>query len=185
MRSPPDLKVECNDRLSSRNPAARNSATSLPEMPNAHEAYAYLIGAYRIWTSHVRLLQMRSRRTNRYSVRSNEVGRCWLARWRTTAANIDHAFARHCRKAQIENTRSRSFAGRGIHCRRDHNRGPILISLFSEPRDLLRRIVAYLQSRKHFGLRDNHRGRAPRNTDPAGSFAGRRGNGTQETEKPC
>ena len=121
---PPDLKVECNDRLPSCNPAARNSATSLPEMPNAHEACAHLTGAYRIWTSHVRLLQMRSRRTNRYSVRSKEVGRCWLARWRTTAANIDHAFARHCRKAQIENTRSRSFACRGIHCRRNHNRGP-------------------------------------------------------------
>jgi hypothetical protein len=79
----------------------------------------------------------------------------------------DHAFARHCRKAQIENTRSRSFVGRGIHCRRNHNRGPILISLFSEPRDL-RQIIVYLQSQKHFGLRDNHWGRAPRNADPGG-----------------
>src|ERR1700681_54162 len=31
---------------------------------------------------------MRSRRTNRYSVRSNEVRRCWLARWRIAAANV-------------------------------------------------------------------------------------------------
>jgi hypothetical protein len=42
---PPDLKVECNDRLPSRNPAARNSETPLPEMPNAHDACAYLGGA--------------------------------------------------------------------------------------------------------------------------------------------
>src|ERR1035437_1767249 len=57
---PPDLKVECNDRSSSRNPTARDSAAPLPAMPNAHDAYAHLAGAYRIRTSHVRLLQMRS-----------------------------------------------------------------------------------------------------------------------------
>jgi hypothetical protein len=101
---PPDLKVECNDRLPSRNPATRNPATPLPEMPNAHEACAHIAGAYRIRTSHVRLRQMRSRRTNRYSVRSNEVWRCWLARWRITATNIGHVSARRYGKAQIENT---------------------------------------------------------------------------------
>src|ERR1019366_5031875 len=87
---PPDLKVECNDRSSGRNPTARDSATPLPEMPNAHDAYAHLAGAYRIRTSHVRLLQMRSRRKNRYSVRSNEVWRCQLARWRIAVADIGH-----------------------------------------------------------------------------------------------
>jgi hypothetical protein len=35
-----------------------------------------------------------------------------------------------------------------------------------------RQIVAYVESQKHFGLRDNHRGRAPRNTDPGGHAAG-------------
>ena len=100
----PDLKVECNDRLPSRNPAARNSETPLPEMPNAHDACSHLAGAYRIRASHVRLLQMRLRRKNRHSVRSNEIRGCWLVRWRTTAANIGHAAARHCRKARIENT---------------------------------------------------------------------------------
>jgi len=101
---PPDLKVECNDRLPGRNPAARNSATPLPEMPNAHDPCAHLAGAYRIRTSQVRLLQMRSCRTNRHSVRSNEIWGCWLVRWRTTAAYVGHASARRCRKAQIENT---------------------------------------------------------------------------------
>jgi hypothetical protein len=91
---PPDLKVECNDRLPSRNPTARNSETPLPEMPNAHDACAHLAGAYRIRGSHVRLLQMRARRKNRHSVRSNEIRGCWLVRWRTTAANIGHATAR-------------------------------------------------------------------------------------------
>jgi hypothetical protein len=104
-------------------------------MPNAHDAFAHLAGACRIRTSHVRLLQMRSRRKNRYSVRSNEVRRCWLARWRIAAANVGHASARRYRKARIENTRSRAFAGRGAHCRRNHNCCPILISLSSESRD--------------------------------------------------
>jgi len=122
----PDLKVECNDRLSSRNPAARNTETLLPEMPNAHDACAHLAEACRIRASHVRLLQMRSRRKNRHSVGSNEIRGCCLVRCRTTAANIDHASARHCRKARIENTRSRSFAGCGIHCSRNHHRCPIL-----------------------------------------------------------
>ena len=45
---PPDLKVECNDRLPSRNPAARNSETPLREMPNAHDACVHLAGACRI-----------------------------------------------------------------------------------------------------------------------------------------
>ena len=45
---PPDSKVECNDRLPSRNPTARNPATPLPEMPNAHEACADLPGTHRI-----------------------------------------------------------------------------------------------------------------------------------------
>jgi hypothetical protein len=45
---PPDSKVECNDRLPSRNPTARNPATPLPEMPNAHEACADLAGTRRI-----------------------------------------------------------------------------------------------------------------------------------------
>src|ERR1035437_8619862 len=85
---PPDLGAACNARSSSRNPTARNSATPLSEMPNAHDAFAHLAGACRIRTSHVRLLQMRSRRKNRYSVRSNEVRRCWLARWRIAAANV-------------------------------------------------------------------------------------------------
>src|ERR1700674_706255 len=60
----------------------------LPEMPNAHDPCAHLAGAYRIRTSQVRLLQMRSRRTNCYSARSNEVWLCWLVRWRTTAADV-------------------------------------------------------------------------------------------------
>jgi hypothetical protein len=85
---PPDLEVECNDRLPSRNPAARNSETPLREMPNAHDACAHLAGPYRIRGSYVRLLQMRSRRKNRHSVGSDEVRSCWLVRWRTTAANI-------------------------------------------------------------------------------------------------
>ncbi len=85
---PPDLKVECNDRLPSRNPAACNSAAPLPEMPNAHDPCAHLAGAFWIRTSQVRLLQMRSRRTNRHSVRSNEIQGCWLVRWRTTAADV-------------------------------------------------------------------------------------------------
>jgi hypothetical protein len=126
---PPDPKVECNDRSSSRNSTNRNSASPLPEMPNAHDAFAHLAGACRIRTSHFRLLQMRSCRKNRHSVGSNEVGRCWLARWRIAGANINHASTRRYRKARIENTRSRSFAGRGIHCRRNHIRCPILISL--------------------------------------------------------
>jgi hypothetical protein len=37
--------VECNDRLPSRNPNVRNSATPLPKMPRAHEACAQLAGA--------------------------------------------------------------------------------------------------------------------------------------------
>jgi hypothetical protein len=45
---PPDIKVECNERLPSRNPAARNSETPLSEMPNALDACAHLAGAYRI-----------------------------------------------------------------------------------------------------------------------------------------
>jgi hypothetical protein len=85
---PPDLEVECNDRLPSRNPPARNTATSLPEMPNSHDAGAHLAGAYGIRTSHVRMLHMRPGRKNRYSVRSNEVRRCWLARWRIAAADV-------------------------------------------------------------------------------------------------
>ena len=84
----PDLEVECNDRLPSRNPPARNTATSLPEMPNSHDACAHLAGAYGIRTSHVRMLHMRPGRKNRYSVRSNEVRRCWLARWRIAAADV-------------------------------------------------------------------------------------------------
>ena len=101
---PPDLMVECNDRSSSRNPTARDSAAPLPAMPNAHDAYAHLAGAYRIRTSHVRLLQMRSCRKNRHSVRSNEVWRCWLARWRIAVADVGHASARRYGKARIENT---------------------------------------------------------------------------------
>jgi len=144
---PPDLKVECNDRSSSRNSTARNSATPLPEMPNAHDAFAHLAGAYRIRTAHVRLLQMRSCRKNRHSVRSNEVRRCWLARWRIAAANVGCASARRYRKARIENTRSRSFAGRDIHCRRNHNRCPILISLFQNRVTEIRRWSAHIGSR--------------------------------------
>jgi hypothetical protein len=51
-----------------------------------------------------RLLEMRSRRTSRYRVRSNEIRRCWLARWRIAATNLGHAPARRCRKARIENS---------------------------------------------------------------------------------
>jgi hypothetical protein len=76
---PPDLRVECNDQLPSRNPAARNSETPLPKVPSSHEAGSHLAGAYRIRTSHVRLLQMRSRRKGRYSVGPDEVRRYWLA----------------------------------------------------------------------------------------------------------
>src|SRR5580692_3412868 len=100
---PPDLKVECNDRLPSRNPAARDSETPLREMRNAHDACEHLAGPYRIRGSHVRLLQMRSRRENRHSVRSNEVRSCWLVRWRTTDAGSGHASVRHRHKARIEN----------------------------------------------------------------------------------
>ena len=75
---PPDL-VECDDRFPSRNAVTRNPTTPLPEMPNAHDALAHLAGAYRIRTSHVRLLQMRSRRKGRYSVGPDEVRRYWLA----------------------------------------------------------------------------------------------------------
>jgi hypothetical protein len=101
---PPDLKVECNDRLPCRNPAARNSEIPLPEMPNAHDACAHLAGALQESRFARSNAPMRSRRKNRHSVRSNEIRGCWLVRWRTTAANIGHASARRCPKAQIENT---------------------------------------------------------------------------------
>src|SRR5882672_4671285 len=45
-----------------------------------------------------KILQMRSRGTNRYGVRSDEIRGCWLVRWRTTAANIGHASARPAAK---------------------------------------------------------------------------------------
>jgi hypothetical protein len=70
---PPNLKVECNDRLPGRNPIVRDSATPLPEMPNADDTFAHLAGAYRIRTSYVRLLQMRLCRKSRHRVRSDEV----------------------------------------------------------------------------------------------------------------
>src|SRR5947208_810634 len=57
-------------------------------MPNAYDAYAHLAGANRIRTSHVRLLQMRSRRTNRDSFRSDGIRCGWLVHWRTTAAEV-------------------------------------------------------------------------------------------------
>ena len=85
---PPDLKVECNDRLSGRNPAARHSAPPLSEMPNADDACAHLAGPHRIRTTHLRLLQMRSCRKNHYSLRPNEIRGCWLVRRRTTAAEV-------------------------------------------------------------------------------------------------
>ena len=77
-----------NDRLPSCNPTARNSASPLPEMPNTHDAYAHPAGAYRIRTSHVRLLQMRSRRTSRDTFRSDGIRCGWLVHWRTTAAEV-------------------------------------------------------------------------------------------------
>jgi hypothetical protein len=82
--------------------------------------------------------QMRSPRTNRHSVRSDEIRGRWLVHWRTTAAEIGHASARRCPKARIENTRSRAFAGRGTHCRRNHHHCPILISCFRVARALRR-----------------------------------------------
>jgi hypothetical protein len=85
---PARSKVECNDRLPSCNPTVRDSATPLPKMPGAHEVCAHLAGAYRIWTSHVRLLQMRSRRTNRDTVRSDEIRCCWLVHRRITSADV-------------------------------------------------------------------------------------------------
>ena len=133
---PPDLEVESNDRLPSRNPPARNTATSLPEMPNSHDACAHLAGAYGIRTSHVRMLHMQPGRENRYSVRSNEVRRCWLARWRIAAADVRSWRRPTPPQSPIQSTRSRSFTNRGIHCRRDQGLGrrdqglgPILISL--------------------------------------------------------
>src|SRR5437899_1821656 len=60
----------------------------LPEMPNTHDAYAHPAGAYRIRTSHVRLLQMRSRRTSRDTFRSDGIRCGWLVHWRTTAAQV-------------------------------------------------------------------------------------------------
>ena len=69
---------------------------------------------------------MRSCRTGRHSVRSHEVGRCWLACWRIAAADLGYDSTRRYRKAWIESTRSRPFAGRDIHCRRNHHGCPIL-----------------------------------------------------------
>ena len=83
---PPDLNVACNDRLPGRNPTARNSAPALPEMPN--EDGAHLAGSHGIRTTHVRLLQMRSRRKNRYRVRPGEIRRRRLVRWRNTTAKV-------------------------------------------------------------------------------------------------
>jgi len=53
--APAGSGVECDDRLSSRDPAARNSTAPLPQMPNAHDACAHLSGAHGIWTQHVRM----------------------------------------------------------------------------------------------------------------------------------
>ena len=39
-------EVEDHGRFSSRNPAACHSATSLPQMPNAHDACAHLARTY-------------------------------------------------------------------------------------------------------------------------------------------
>jgi hypothetical protein len=69
-----------HDRLPRRNPAARNAATPLPEMSDPHDAWAHLARADGIRPLHVRLLQMRSCREDRYRQRSDEVRRCWLAR---------------------------------------------------------------------------------------------------------
>src|ERR1700693_3818610 len=40
--------------------------------------------------------------------------------------------------------------------------------IFLEFPSVVDAVVAYVESQKHFGLRDNHRGRAQRNTDPGG-----------------
>jgi hypothetical protein len=85
---PPELNVACNDRLPGRNPPARNSAPALSEMPNEDDAGAHLAGSHGIRTTHVRLLQMRSRRKNRYRVRPGEIRRRRLVRWRNTTAKV-------------------------------------------------------------------------------------------------
>ena len=87
MRSRP-IQGECNDRPPRRNPTARNSAPPLPAMPNAYDAYTHLARAYRIRTSHVRLPQMRPRRTDRDSVRSDGIRCGWLVHWRITSAEV-------------------------------------------------------------------------------------------------
>jgi hypothetical protein len=86
---PPDLKVECHDRLPRCDPTACHSATSLPEMPDAHDACAHRAGTYRIRASHLRLLQMQPCRKTRYRVGSDEVRRCRLARWRIATADVN------------------------------------------------------------------------------------------------
>lgn len=50
-----------------------------------------------------------------------------MASGRIARANVGHASARRYRKGRIEDIRSRPFAGRGAHCRRDHNHDNDLI----------------------------------------------------------
>jgi hypothetical protein len=75
-------------RLPSCNPTFRIQQLRCPKclapMKLAHTS----LGPYRIRTSHVRLLQMRSRRTNRDTVRFDEIRCCWVVHRRITSPDV-------------------------------------------------------------------------------------------------